>query len=260
MQSKFTGVKEFLLNQLECPVCTEHMIHPIMLCENGHNICKFCRPKVLHCPICRQQFLNTSNVTLGKLAADVKYPCKYRDYGCSESYGFDLIGQHQAKCQFCPQPCPVNKLNIGYCNWAGISGRMKTHLIEAHRSLCLADGDLNHVSIRVICVTPTTKYGAFILAYDALFYSFSEMKNGIFYSVLKHIGPDAAAAKYRYSLEFVNAEDTEGLKITLLPISLDDNLSEIYNSGNCLKLYPEQFRRFAVEGRDLVFLLEIVTV
>jgi E3 ubiquitin-protein ligase SIAH1 len=75
MQCHFTNLEQSLLSQMECPVCMEYMRPPIMLCENGHNICNICRPKVRDCPTCRQQFLNTRNVALEKVAAEVIYPC-----------------------------------------------------------------------------------------------------------------------------------------------------------------------------------------
>ena len=62
MQSQNTTVERILLNQLECRVCMEYMRPPIILCANGHNICNICKQKVPHCPICKQQFLNTRNI------------------------------------------------------------------------------------------------------------------------------------------------------------------------------------------------------
>jgi len=92
MQSQFTSVEQILLSQLECPVCMEYMRLPIILCANGQNICNICKPKVRHCATCRQQFLNTRNVALEKVAIELKYPCTYRNYECGEIYSFDLIG------------------------------------------------------------------------------------------------------------------------------------------------------------------------
>jgi hypothetical protein len=107
-------------------------------------------------------------------------------------------------------------------------------------------------------VTPATKHCKIIFAYNVVFYSRSEIKNGIFYSVLQYIGPAADAAKYQYKLQFFNKERTESLAITLLARSLDEDLSEVYNSGNCVKLYPEVFNRFVNGGSELEFSMEII--
>jgi hypothetical protein len=109
-------------------------------------------------------------------------------------------------------------------------------------------------------VTPATKHSKLIFAYNVIFYSCSEIKNGIFYSVLQYIGTAAEAVKYRYKLKFFNKERKESLTVCLLTRSWDEDLSEVHNSGNCVKLYPEQFNRFAKEGSELAFRMEITTV
>jgi hypothetical protein len=212
----------------------------------------------------------------------------YRDYGCREIYSLDLIGGHQEKCQYIPQPCLINKLNLGTCTWTGISSKINSHLKQAHNNICIdytncgAYGNRdsfhsygvpygrrpypswgaygNRRSLEINGVTPTTKHCKLIFAYDDVFYSCCEIKNGIFYSVLQYIGPAADAAKYQYKLRFFNKERTESLAITLLARSLDEDLSEIHNSGNCVKLYPAQFSRFVNERRELAFSMEIITV
>ena len=277
MDSQFTSVEQSLLSQLECPVCVEYMKPPIMLCANGHNICNTCKQKLSHCPTCRQQFLNTRNVALEALATEVKYPCTYRDYGCREIYKLDLIGGHQQKCQYIPQPCPVNKLDIGTCTWTGISSSMMSHVKQAHNNVFMDNyGHGTHISrspfaigyasygncspCQISGVTPATKHCKLLFAYGDVFYSHSEIKNGIFYYVLQYIGPAAEAAKYRYKLQFYNEEHKESLAVTLLARSWDEDLSEVHNSGNCVKLYPEQFNRFANERSELAFSMEIVAV
>jgi hypothetical protein len=84
--------------------------------------------------------------------------------------------------------------------------------------------------------------------------------NGIFYSVLQYRGPAADAAKYHYKVEFFTKECTESLAVNLLARSWDEYLGEVHNSGNCVKLYPEQFNRFANERSELALSMEILTV
>jgi len=264
MQSQFTRLEQILLSQLECPVCMEYMRPPIMLCANGHNICNTCKLKVPHCPTCREQLLNTRNVTLEELATEVNYPCTYRKHGCMEIYKLDLIGGHQQKCQYIPQPCPVNKLNLGTCTWTGISSSMMSHLKQAHSNLCIdyygRGSFYNRGAFPISGVTPDTKHCKLILYGNNVLYSRSEIQNGILYSVLQYVGPAAEAAKYQYKLEFFNKDRTESLAVTVLARSWDEDLSEVHNSGNCVKLYPEQINRFAKERSELAFSMEIVAV
>ena len=263
-QPQFTSVEQILLSQLECPVCMEYMRPPITLCVNGHNICNICKQRVQNCPTCRQQLLNTRNVALEKVATEMNYPCVYRNYGCREIYKLDLICGHQEKCQYIPQACPINKLNLGTCTWSGISSKMNAHLTQAHDDICMVYGVGNFCNycgpFPLISVTPATKHSKLIFAHNELFFSSSEIQNGIFYSVLQCIGPADNAVKYRYKLEFFNKERKESLAVTLLVRSLDEDLSEVRNSGNCVKLYPEEFNRFANERNELAFRMEILTV
>jgi len=264
MQSQFTNLEQILLGELECPVCMEYMRPPITLCVNGHNTCIICKQRLPHCPTCRQQFLNISNVALEKVATELKYPCMYRKYGCMDIYKLDLIGEHQQKCQYIPQLCPVNKLNLGNCTWTGIGSSMMSHLKQAHNDVSIdyygRGSFYNRGAFRISGVTPDTNYCKLILYGNNVLYSRSEIKNGIFYSVLQYIGHGAEAAKYQYKLEFFNKERTESLAVSLLARSLDEDLCEVHNSGKCVKLYPEQFSRFANEGSELEFSMEIVTV
>ena len=157
MQCQFTSLEQCLLNHLECPVCMEYMRPPITLCANGHNFCNICMLKIPHCPTCRQQFLDTRNVTLEKVATELKYPCVYRKYGCWEIYSSDLIGEHHENCRYIPQPCLANKLNLGNCTWTGISSSMMSQLKQAHRSMCREYYGLCHSSFLIIDVTPAKK-------------------------------------------------------------------------------------------------------
>jgi len=179
-------------------------------------------------------------------------------------YELDLIGEHQQKCQYIPQPCPVNKMNLGNCTWTGIGSSMMSHLKQAHSDVSIdyyGHGSFhNRGAFRISGVTPHTKYCKLILYGNKVFYTCSEIKDGIFYSVLQYFGPAAEAVKYQYKLEFFDKERTESLAVSLLARSLDEDLSEVHNSGKCVKLYPEQFSRFANEGCELTFSMEIFTV
>ena len=266
MQSDFTSVEQSLLYHLECPVCIEYMRPPITLCVNGHNICNTCKQRVPDCPTCRQQFLNTRNVALEELATEMNYPCTYRNYGCREIYKLDLIGGHEDKCRYIPQPCPLNKLNLGNCTWTGIASKIASHLKQTHNDVYvdyqyLGSPRISHrVVLQISRVTPATEQSKIILAHNVLFCSRFEIKNGIFYYVLQYIGPATDADKYQYKLEFFNKERTGSLAVSFLARSWDEDLSEVHNSGNCVKLYPEQFNRFANEWSELAFSMEILTV
>ena len=45
--------------EVECPVCCEEMATPrtIFQCSQGHPVCSSCRPRLVHCPSCREAFM-----------------------------------------------------------------------------------------------------------------------------------------------------------------------------------------------------------
>nr|CAD7394071.1 unnamed protein product [Timema cristinae] len=108
-------LSEILLNALECPVCMEYMVPPIVLCESGHNICDQCRPKLPICPACRMPFLEARNIALETLAQGLRYPCRNRHLGCPEVYPMALISKHHLMCQHRPYECPLKV--PGRCSW-----------------------------------------------------------------------------------------------------------------------------------------------
>jgi len=257
MQSESTNLERSLLGHLKCPVCTDYMRPPIILCANGHNICNICKPQMYHCPTCRGQFLNTRNVALEDLARQVVYRCKYRSHGCTEILSHDTIGGHQATCRYSPQVCPVAKLAIGNCMWTGSYSDIKGHLQENHFEICdeCAEG-----SIKFRCrLTDDMWRPSFIFAHNEVFFhSFSENYN-ILHVVVQYIGPAENAAKYKYRVKFVNKDGTEGVTVMHLTGSADENLGDIYRSGNCGKLNLDVVLRLRDEGY-LNFNVDIIRV
>jgi E3 ubiquitin-protein ligase SIAH1 len=231
---------------------------PIRLCENGHKICGICRQKVSKCPSCRQQFINTRNLALEDLARQVNYPCKYRSYGCAEMFNHDTIVGHQVNCQYIPQKCPVAKLANRNCSWTGSYNDIKGHLKENHLEDCCeyVEGDFKFL----YRLANYMKICCFIFAYNEIFFSFFQEDNGIFYAVLLYVGPAENAAKYKYKVEFVNEDDTEGVTIMHLTRRSDEDLDDMYRSGKCGKLHSDVVNRLKDEEGNVKFKLEIIRV
>ena len=133
---------------------------------------------------------------------------------------------------------------------------MLTHLKRTHTDVCVSISDRG--SFLISGVTPATKYLKVFFIYRDVFYCCCEIQNGIFYCVLQYIGPAEDAAKFRYKVEeFFNKERTENLAVIRSARRLDEDLSEVHNSGNCVKLHPQQFNGFINENGELTFLMEI---
>ena len=266
MQSESTDLEKSLLKQLECPVCSKYMCPPIILCANGHNICNICRQKVSQCPKCLKQFVDSRNLALEGLARQVMYPCKYQSYGCTEISEHDNIVGHQATCRYNQQVCPVAKLAVGTCSWTGSYNDIMGHLQENHLEVCCeyVEGEVQFM----YNVTGDMKFFCFIFAYnDVFFFLFQEKDAGgydapynVFYAVLVNVGSSENAAKYKYKVEFVNKDDTEGVTFMHLTRSSDVNLEELYNSCKCGKLRSDVVSRLKDEEGNLKFKLEIIKI
>ena len=256
MNSKSTDLEKNLLTRLECPVCLEYMRPPIPLCANGHKICGICRPKVSGCPTCRGQFVNTRNLALEDVARHVMYPCKYRSYGCTEVFEHDKIVGHQATCLYSQQVCPVAKLAFGTCSWTGCYKDIKVHLQENHSEVCCeyVEDDVKFM----YNLTDGMKLFCFILAYNEIFVPVFQEKDNVFYAVVLYVGAAEKAAKYKYRVEFVNEDDTEGVTVMHLTRSSVENLFNIYTYGRCGKLHYDVVGRLANTMSRLKYKIEIL--
>jgi len=236
----------------------DYMVPPIMLCVNGHNVCDICRSEITLCPICRKQFLSTRNVALEKLARDVKYPCPYRKYGCEEFLVHDKFREHQNKCHYLPQTCPASKLSNEQCSWTGIFNDIKKHLMEQHRGCCYEyiEGKFRVLRNFAACMSVSK----FVFAFNEIFFLRFHANNDNLYAVLKYIGPAENAAKYKYKIEFVNADNTEGVTVMHLTRSFDENLDDIFKAGNCGKVHYDVVSRLVTKDGGLKFKTRIFRV
>jgi E3 ubiquitin-protein ligase SIAH1 len=231
---------------------------PIKLCANGHKICGICRQKVKECPSCRKKFIDDRNLALEDLARQVKYPCKYWSYGCTETFNYNTIGKHQDICPYIPQKCPAAKLAFGNCSWTGSYSDMKKHLKENHLELCCeyVEGDFKFL----YGVCPQLRCFCFIFAHSEIFFSFFEENDNIFYAVLMYVGPAKNAAKYKYKVEFVDEDNTEGITVMHFTKWYNEGLQDIYASDKYGMLCYDQVSRLKDKISNVKYKLEIMRV
>jgi len=126
---------EYLLKELECPVCTDYMVPPIRMCKNGHNVCGKCRGRIRRCPTCRADFLVTRNLALENIARQQEFPCANRDRGCTDLLSIEQIAEHNDVCgyantKYANTKCPCHLINC--CSWEGHKNKYKEHVQEVH--------------------------------------------------------------------------------------------------------------------------------
>ncbi|KAL1477564.1 hypothetical protein MTO96_017117 [Rhipicephalus appendiculatus] len=106
---------------LECPVCGDYALPPILQCENGHHLYTRCRQKVARCPIClapkeaaRQARLTAHGCATLYSAVETDVaanPAGWDRNSGGPGSGHDPRGPHPVG--LVPEP------SLGYCTWAG---------------------------------------------------------------------------------------------------------------------------------------------
>jgi RING-finger-containing E3 ubiquitin ligase len=258
MLSELTDLEQSLLGHLQCPVCLEYMRPPITLCAVGHNICNICKQKMYHCPVCRQHILGTRNLSLEDVASHVKFPCKYRSYGCKEVFANDAIIGHQDQCSYCPQRCPVPALNSQKCNWTGNYDQIMNHLKKQHGDKCCDYAE--EIVWTVKCFHAVVFYYQFLFAFDEVFFQRFVKKGDTFYPSVHYIGHAENAAKYKYRVEFFNKDNTEGVTVMHLTRSFKNKMENFLSTDNCSKLHYDVVSRLKNEVGDLNYKIEICRV
>lgn len=248
-----------LLVELECPVCTEYMIPPITLCENGHNICSRCRPKMRDCPNCRRQLLSARNLALEKLVKKIKYPCCNRKTGCEESLPLEQIIQHQSICLHGLYDCPLAQAPGILCFWQGPRSEVRKHVEMNHKNRVTEA--VSKLSVYTRVFDSAYKYCRVIYALGEIFYQQFGVKGESFYFVVQHVGPENADAKYKYRYEFIleSSDGDEKIQVSHYAQSVKVNIDNIRKSGKCVQLHCDVVKNF-MEDDSLKFEMEICQV
>lgn len=244
-----------LLSELECPVCTEYMLPPILFCVNGHNICPNCKPKLKQCPTCRQPFVNIRNVALEKMARQIEYPCSYWRYGCRKKVNLDIKNKHERVCPYNQYSCPLTKVPAVKCSWRGRLADLKKHITTVHSEW--SHEYKGSFITGLVDIMPSRRYCYIIFAYDEIFYRYFSVKNGNFWGVLQYIGPKENAAKFRYKVTFDNNNDAGSITICQVTRSFEESMDDIRDTGKCIKLHYEVVKNFVNSKNNLKFQMEI---
>jgi len=92
---------------LECPVCfSVPSAPPVYRCQNGHTVCKSCKPRIQNCPVCRVSLLYIGNEQLTrnrcmvseKIMAFLPKQCKFYRNGCRDNFEQDQLEAHERNC------------------------------------------------------------------------------------------------------------------------------------------------------------------
>lgn len=223
-------VAKDLLQQLECPVCMEYMLSPIITCKNMYKICNNCRNILKNCPTCRLQF-NIRNVSLENKVRATLHPCIYRKSGCKE-VGFQaLISQHQSERPYGYHNCPFAKVANENCKWEGPTADVKSHITSKHNTMItIVEGQ------QLIVCTNYTHYRA-LFAMDEVFFYFSKFQGDMYYVCILYIGSKEKAKKFIYRIKLANPERQQYVSMTQRTRSFLEDIQDIFVNVNCPTFY-----------------------
>ena len=130
--------------------------------------------------------------------------------------------------------------------------------MEKHRGDCYEYVDGKFRVLKNIAAS--MRLSQFVFALNEVFFFSFQARNNILYVVVQYIGLAKNAAEYKYKIEFVNKDDTEGVSVTHLVRSFDEKLEDVFQSGNCVKLHYDAVYRLKDEMGKLMFKIEILRV
>lgn len=93
-------LRQDILEEFQCPICTEYMYPPIHECLRGHAFCKKCSEKLNNCPQCRSLIFYTENSLLQQLQEKLDFPCKFKENGCNFFSRINELKSHEMKCSY----------------------------------------------------------------------------------------------------------------------------------------------------------------
>ncbi|PNF30019.1 hypothetical protein B7P43_G05820 [Cryptotermes secundus] len=183
--TRMARMEQVILNEIECPVCYEHMSRPIILCRSGHNLCHNCKKCISKCPV------STSgrNFALETIVRSAEYPCQYRNFGCASILTLPQI-QHEEVCEYRPVRCPLFDSTGVTCLWTGVREDFRTHVTHEHVACNVHEGTV--INLNIMYTSNTV-----IFALSKMFVMSILIKNGAVFYRLNLEGPFDDLNKYK---------------------------------------------------------------
>jgi E3 ubiquitin-protein ligase SIAH1 len=247
---------EDLLLELECPVCTEYMLPPITLCQNGHNICNSCKPKLDRCPSCNSEFTVVRNISLENMCRKVNFPCKYTENGCTEILPMDSIIKHQPECSHAIYKCPFVITSLG-CPWTGFITDMKDHIKSQHNEASDSRDVLGIHNARLPKFETSSAWCQALFTMNEVFFRLSKVIDGFLYCCVLYVGPKDKASGYNYKLTINNEEGKGSVCAIHTTVEYRSDVNEIIRNGNCAVFHCEFAKTFINDNDELVLEEEI---
>lgn len=172
-------IPENILQKLKCEECGGYLSSsPVMLKNNGNNICGHCAPS----------FENDDeklirNTVYEDVATLILFPCAYKEDGCNEKLPIGKMHDHEMGCRYQKHCCPMFPIND--CAWMGKLNQLKHHYEQNHEDLMITQ----HPYEFVVDISRNYENYYLVVVFNLLF--------------LLQIKCNKAAAKLWYCVRFI---------------------------------------------------------
>ena len=182
-----------VLKDLECPVCLNYMIPPIMQCVNGHNICNTCKPELTKCPTCEGHLIHVRNELAEHLAENFVHPCRYENLGCARNLVLGTEEEHEQKCRYGPHKCPFAIVDGIKCEWEGLATLLENHIAVEHAeesklAIISSKGKETLYIKDYIKQIENGSWYSLVFALDKMFLSYSKNIDNFFFQCFMFVG------------------------------------------------------------------------
>ena len=195
-----------LFEALECPVCRETILPPIIQCFEGHLICSGCFDNLSgsQCPECRGPLPKIRNRALESIAGPLAIPCRYQERGCATTPAYDCAEKHAAACNYRDMKCPE-------CDWWGsfraLPGHFESKYFDLretkHRKPIVLPCSSSHIIEHSLGKGDATSRIFIVDSYSFVLRLF-EYSDGTFAAYMMFAGPEPDRLGYRYTLTVRN--------------------------------------------------------
>lgn len=232
-QTRGGSLEEGVLSVLECPVCFEYMTPPIIMCENGHNICDPCKAKCHSvCPTCRRALLQTRNIALEQLAQTTAYPCRHADSGCPLVGPAAHVRLHEPVCVHQVFLCPLR------CSWRGRRDQLRSHCLGSHlqNTSVFDKGGATVVAWEVSQAGCFRDYKHALFAFGEAFLYVKRfhMDSRKLAFAVQHVGYSSDAPKFRYKFKMLKEQTKQTLSFGRPVHGHADDVESLMQTNDCI--------------------------
>lgn len=246
-----------LLSELECPICTNFILPPILQCETGHSYCSTCFAKLKNCPQCFAPKTKSRCFTLEHVVQKLTFPCKFKDDGCQVLARGSQIKDHERVCEFVGRRCPLRFNND--CPWTGPFREMRKHCTGSHPTNIYFENRQDLVSSGFGVDYINRFYVILFMVYDELFRCTWDLNNesGIMRFSVYNLRKPQIEDRFWYRVSFY--DESSNLEMFSLqgPVEYLANDSQRFFDANYMIANYDFVKEFCNENGDLHYVVQI---